>query len=219
LYWTRNSRERWARDQALPEIVRLIDEGKTDQAFQLALRAKRYIPNDPVLLRTLRVFTTPISIRTTPGGADIYVRTYSASENDWTFLGRSPLENVLVPWDYLRLRIERAEFGTIEAASFAIPTTNLRFVLDEVGSVPASMVRVPGATFQFRSAAPVELADYWLDKYEVTNRQFNDFIGKGGYQNRANWKHEFIRNGRRLSIVPPRWDFGARSTVLHPRSS
>ena len=223
LYWTRNSRERWARDQALPEIVRLIDEGKTDQAFQLALRAKRYIPNDPVLLRTLRVFTTPISIRTTPGGADIYVRTYSASENDWTFLGRSPLENVLVPWDYLRLRIERAGFGTIEAASFAIPTTNLRFVLDEVGSAPASMVRVPGATFQFRSAAPVELADYWLDKYEVTNRQFNDFIGKGGYQNRANWKHEFIRNGRRLSwqealgefkdttgrIAPSTWELGS----------
>ena len=75
LYWTRNSRERWAWNQALPEIVRLMDEGKKDQAFQLALRAKPYIPNDPVLLRTLRVFMAPISIRTTPGGADIYVRT------------------------------------------------------------------------------------------------------------------------------------------------
>jgi formylglycine-generating enzyme required for sulfatase activity/DNA-binding winged helix-turn-helix (wHTH) protein/pimeloyl-ACP methyl ester carboxylesterase len=223
LYWTRNSHERWARNQALPEIVRLIDDGKTDQAFQLALRAKRYIPNDPVFLRTLGVFTTPISIQTTPGGADIYVRTYSAGEKDWTFLGRSPLENVLVPWDYLRLKIEKAGFGTIEAASFAIPTTKLKFVLDEVGSAPANMVRVPGATFQFRSAAPVELADYWLDKYEVTNRQFNDFMGKGGYQNRANWKHEFIRNGRRLSwqealgefkditgrIAPSTWELGS----------
>ena len=223
LYWTRNSRERWARDQALPVIVRLIDEGKTDQAFQLALRAKRYIPNEPMLLRTLGAFTRPISIRTTPGGADIYVRTYSGSENDWTYLGRSPLENVLVPWDYLRLKIEKAGFVTIEAASTAIPTTQLRFVLDEVGSAPANMVRVPGATFQFRSAAPVELADYWLDKYEVTNRQFNDFIGKGGYQNQANWKHEFIRNGRRLSwqealgefkdstgrIAPSTWELGS----------
>lgn len=222
-YWTRNSRERWARNQALPEIVRLIDEGKTDQAFHLALRAKPYIPNDPVLLRTLRAFTTLISIQTTPVGADIYVRTYSAGEKDWTFLGRSPLENVLVPWDYLRLKIEKAGFGTIEAAYFALPTTKLRFVLDEVGSAPTSMVRVPGTTFQLRSAAPVELADYWLDKYEVTNRQFNDFIGKGGYQNRANWKHEFIRNGRRLSwqealgefkditgrIAPSTWELGS----------
>ncbi|HKU26235.1 MAG TPA: winged helix-turn-helix domain-containing protein, partial [Candidatus Sulfotelmatobacter sp.] len=112
LYWMRNSHERWARDQALPEIVRLIDEGKTDQAFQLSLRAKRYIPNDPVLLRTLLAFTRPISIQTTPGVADIYVRTYSASEKDWTYLGRSPLENVLVPWGYLRLKIEKAGFET-----------------------------------------------------------------------------------------------------------
>jgi eukaryotic-like serine/threonine-protein kinase len=223
LYWTRNSRERWARDQALPEILRLIDEDKKDQAFHLALQAKRYIPNDPVLLRTLSAFTKPISIQTTPGGADIYVRTYSAGEKDWTFLGRSPLENVLVPWDYLRLKIEKAGFGTIEAASVAIPTTKLGFVLDEVGSAPANMVRVPGSTFRFRGATPVELADYWLDKYEVTNRQFNDFIGKGGYQNRANWKHEFIRNGRRLSwqealdefkditgrIAPSTWELGS----------
>lgn len=222
-YWMRNSRERWARDQAVPEIARLIDEDKTDQAFQLALRAKRYIPNDPMLLRTLGVFTRPISIRTTPGGADIYVRTYSGSEKDWAFLGRSPLENVLVPWGYLRLKIEKAGFGTIEAASFVIPTTKLNFVLDEAGSAPANMVRVPGGTFQFRSAAPVELADYWLDKYEVTNRQFNDFMVKGGYQNRANWKHEFIRNGQRLSwqealgefkdntgrIAPSTWELGS----------
>lgn len=223
LYWTRISRERWARDQALPEIVRLIDEDKKDQAFQLALQAKRYIPNDPVLLRTLGVFTKPVSIRTTPGGADIYVRTYSAGEKDWTYLGQSPLENVLVPWDYLRLRIEKAGFGTIEAASIAIPTTKLNFVLDEAGSAPANMVRVPGGTFQFRSAPPVELADYWLDKYEVTNQQFNDFIKKGGYRNQANWKHEFIRNGRRLSwqealgefkdvtgrIAPSTWELGS----------
>ncbi len=222
-YWTRNSRERWARDKALPEIVRLIDEGKKDQAFQLALRAKQYIPNDPMLLRTLRIFTSPISIRTTPDGADIYVSTYSAGEKDWTFLGRSPLENVLVPWDYLRLKIEKAGFETIDAASFAIPTTKLAFVLDEAGSGPANMVRVPAATFQFRSAAPVELADYWLDKYEVTNRQFSDFIGKGGYQNQANWKHEFLQNGRRLSwqqalgqfkdstgrIAPSTWELGS----------
>jgi cephalosporin-C deacetylase-like acetyl esterase len=61
------------------------------------------------------------------------------------------------------------------------------------------MVHVPGGTFQFRSAAPVELERYWLDRYEVTNRQFKEFMERGGYQNRANWKHEFTQNGRRRS--------------------
>jgi len=192
-------RARWARNQALPEIARLVDQDRSDEAFRLALQAQRYIPNDPVLLRLLRSFTTPVSIQTTPPGADIYVRTYSASDKDWTFLGRSPRVNIPVPWDHLRLRIEKPGFGRLEVASFVRPNTNFNFTLDVVGSSPPGMVRVPGGPFQLRSAAPVVLGDYWLDQYEVTNRQFKHFIEKDGYQNHANWTHEFVKEGRRLS--------------------
>lgn len=192
-------RARWARNQALPEMARLVDQDKTDEAFQLALQAQRYIPNDPLLLRLLRSFTKPVSIRTTPPGADIYIRTYSASDKDWTFLGKSPLANIPVPWHYLRLRIEKPGFETLEVASFVIPNTNLNFTLEVVGSSPPGMVRVPGGPFQLRSAAPVELQDYWLDQYEVTNRQFKRFMENGGYQNRTNWTHEFVKEGRSLS--------------------
>ncbi len=192
-------RARWARNQALPEIARLLDQDKSDEAFRLALQAQRYIPNDPLLLRLLRSFTKPVSIQTSPPGADIYVRTYSASDKDWTFLGKSPLANIPVPWDYLRLRIEKPGFGTLEAASFAIPNTNLNFTLDAVGSSPPGMIRVPGGPFQLRSAAPVELRDYWLDQYEVTNRQFKHFMENGGYQNRTNWTQEFVKDGRHFS--------------------
>ena len=216
-------RARWARNQALPEIARLVDQDKFDDAFRLARQAVHYIPGDPLLLRVLRGFTTPISIKTTPPGVAIYVKTYSAGEKSWTFLGRSPIENVPVPWDYLRLRFEKPGFETVEAASFAIPYTNLNFILDPIGSGPAGMVRVHGGTFQFRSAVPVELADYWLDRYEVTNRQFKEFVEKGGYQNHAHWTHEFVKDSGLLPweramrefrdstgrVGPSTWEFGS----------
>jgi len=41
----------------------------------------------------------------------------------------------------------------------------------------------------------LQLDEYWLDKYEVTNRQFKDFIDRGGYQDRKYWRHEFVENG------------------------
>jgi formylglycine-generating enzyme required for sulfatase activity/dienelactone hydrolase len=192
-------RARWARNQALPEIARLVDQDKSDEAFRLAVQAQRYIPNDPLLLRLLHSFTKPVSIQTSPPGADIYVRTYSASDKDWTFLGKSPLVNIPVPWDYLRLRIEKPGFGTLEAASFPVPNTNLNFTLDAVGSSHPGMVRVPGGPFRLRSAAPVELPDYWLDQYEVTNRQFKHFMENGGYQNRTNWTQDFVQDGRHFS--------------------
>jgi formylglycine-generating enzyme required for sulfatase activity/pimeloyl-ACP methyl ester carboxylesterase len=190
---------RWARNQALPEISRLIDQYKGDRAFRLAQEADRYIPNDPLLERLLRTFTVSVSIQTTSPGAEIYVRTYSGTDEPWAFLGKSPLENVRVPWDYLRFKIVKPGFGTIEAASTIIPNTTLSFLLDDAASLPAGMVHVPGGTFQYRSADPVLLEPYWLDKYEVTNRQFQEFMQRGGYQNRAYWQHKFVRDGQALA--------------------
>jgi formylglycine-generating enzyme required for sulfatase activity/dienelactone hydrolase len=90
-------------------------------------------------------------------------------------------------------------FESIQAASGVLPNVNLNFTLDAPGASPPGMVRVPGGTFQFRSAAPVELDSYWLDKYEVTNKQFKEFVDRGGYQDHLNWKQSFIKDGRSLS--------------------
>jgi len=214
---------RWARGQALPEIARLIDQGKLNQAFQMSQQAERYAPNDPLLLRLVRSFTTPVSIHTVPAGADIYVRTYSSADKDWSFLGKSPLENVRVPWDNLRWKIAKQGFETVERASFVFPNVTISFTINPAGASPVGMVYVSGGTFQFHSAAPVELKDYWLDQYEVTNRQFKEFVDHGGYQNRTYWKNNFVRNGRQISwersqaefrdstgrVGPSTWELGS----------
>ncbi|HEY6946744.1 MAG TPA: SUMF1/EgtB/PvdO family nonheme iron enzyme [Candidatus Acidoferrum sp.] len=216
-------RVRWARNQALPEIAHLLDEDKVDQAFRLTREAQRYIPKDPLLTRLLRSFTIPISIETAPSGADISVKTYSAVNEEWLFLGKSPLENVQIPWDHFRWRISKQGFETVEAASEVFPDVRLNFTLDPAGARPTGMVRVSGGTFQFHSASPVELESYWLDKYEVTNRQFKEFLERGGYQNRANWKEPFVKNGRSMSweeaaaefrdstgrVGPSTWELGS----------
>ena len=45
----------------------------------------------------------------------------------------------------------------------------------------------------------VPLPDYWIDKYEVTNKKFKEFVDRGGYENRDYWKHPFMEDGRVLS--------------------
>jgi eukaryotic-like serine/threonine-protein kinase len=190
---------RWARNQVLPEIARLIDQGEIDKGYRLALESGRYIPKDPLLLRLVSSFTVPVSIQTNPSGASVYVRTYSATDEDWTLLGKSPLENVRVPWGYLRWKIMKQGFESIQVASGVLPNVNMNFTLDAPSASPPGMVRVSGGTFQFRSAAPVELDSYWLDKYEVANKQFKEFVDRGGYQDHLNWKQSFIKDGRSLS--------------------
>ena len=41
--------------------------------------------------------------------------------------------------------------------------------------------------------------DYWIDKYEVTNREYKEFVDAGGYLDERYWMHQFVKDGRKLS--------------------
>lgn len=124
------------------------------------------------------------------------IKEYLGVDTEWQFLGRSPAAAVL-PFGYYRWRISRDGFQTVESVS---QNRSLNFHLDPPAAVPPGMVRVEGGEFQYRSAQPVELADYWLDKYEVTNKQFKEFVDRGGYQKKDYWKEPFLNEGRTLSF-------------------
>jgi formylglycine-generating enzyme required for sulfatase activity len=81
-------------------------------------------------------------------------------------------------------------------------------VLDESGEVPRGMVRVSPTNYPSETVIPgydekpgLTLGDYWIDKYEVTNRQFKMFVDQGGYKKPSYWKNPISLNGRHLS-----WD-------------
>src|SRR5262249_21571096 len=46
----------------------------------------------------------------------------------------------------------------------------------------------------------VGLADFWIDRYEVTNAEFKRFSDAGGYRNPRYWKEPFIVDGVRRSF-------------------
>ena len=73
------------------------------------------------------------------------------------------------------------------------------------GEVPDGMVLVPGADSLggVIGIAAVEGPHdpYFIDRYEVTNRQFKQFADQGGYQKREYWKTPFVRDGKLVS-----WD-------------
>jgi len=65
------------------------------------------------------------------------------------------------------------------------------------------MVRVQGEKFSpditgMDEVPPVELGDYWIDRYEVTNRGFKKFVEAGGYQNSQYWNQPIVKDGRTL---------------------
>jgi len=217
-FGVRSRRAGWARNVALPEIARLAQLGPSVEVFRLAGEARRVVPDDRELQQLWRDVAGPITIRTTPPGATIEWRDYSAAEDSpWESLGSSPVEGAMVPKSYLRWRISKDGFDAVNVA-FSVWTTHERtFQLEPLGSSPPGMVRVPGGPYQFGVAPAVELDDYWLDKYEVSNREFKEFVDAGGYRRREYWTHPFVKDGRDLSWEQAMEEF--RDTTGRPGPS
>jgi len=208
-FFNRQANIRWAKEEALPEVERLIKENWRDftEPYRLAEEAEKFIPKDSKLAELFSKCSLNINIKTEPPGADIYIKEYKAPDSEWEYLGVTPIENIRLPFGFLRFKMEMEGYETVMAASSTwdidmkrenpenpfIPIDLVR-VLDEKGSIPVGMVRVAGAETPLG-----KLDDFFIDRYEVTNRQYKEFIDSGGYRNKEYWKHEFIKDGRILT--------------------
>ena len=187
---------RWARNVALPEVARLIEAGKVDDAFRLVRRAERTIPGDAELLRLRAQCAVPASVATEPAGADVFWKSYASPDDAWEPLGRSPLKSPLVPARYLRWKIVKQGFEPVELAAFG--SAKLSVPLSPKGESP-EMTRIPAGAFAFLPMVSIRLGEYRLDRREVTNREYKAFVDAGGYRKREFWKQPFVDGGRTLA--------------------
>ena len=196
--WVRSSRTRWARNWALPEITRLLEQERPLAASRLLLQAERYIPEDPQFQRIVREQAHFVSFQTDPAGANVHLKDYLAVDEEWELIGTSPVQNVRVLGSNFRCKISKEGFQPAEAVVFWFqPIFNYR--LEPAATSRPGMVRVQKGSYRFGKAPLVKLDEYWLDKYEVTHRQFKEFVDRGGYQKREYWKNPFVHDGRTIS--------------------
>jgi serine/threonine protein kinase/dienelactone hydrolase len=196
--WYRSAAHaRWARVTAGPEIRRLAAEGDYPAAFLLAHEARRALPNDPDIEQLWLDVSMTSQVISEPAGADILLSTYRSAPATWLTLGRTPLSGVRIPRGLSRIRALKAGHEPFEGTIQPQPEIRLR--LDAAGRTPPGMVRVSGGRDPVRFGAIPAVADFWIDRFEVTNRQFKAFVDAGGYRDRGHWREPFVENGRELS--------------------
>jgi pimeloyl-ACP methyl ester carboxylesterase len=213
--------------QKVRDVERLIKEQKFQEAFALLENeVTPYLPGDPRLEELRSECSWVTSIKTDPLGADVFRKPATDTNAAWEHLGKTPIEKVRLARGLFHWKLEKPGYATTEGfgmdrwyllnrleAVDQMENINLmrgvsqqgtwEVQLDLQGSRPEGMVRVPSTPprwLQSRlSTDDIALGPFFLDRYEVTNRQFKQFVEQGGYQKKEFWDHPFVKDGKPMS--------------------
>jgi dienelactone hydrolase len=205
-YWflSRDTDTDWLETVALPDIEARLAVGDWQGAYAITREAEARMPQAPELEELWPRLSWRTTIESDPAGATVFRQPFDRSDEQWEVLGRTPLEDVRFPYGLSRVRLELEGYRTLHRAvggafvnwrelGALSRTGSLRglvgpetFVLDTEETLPDGKVRISGWNLRL-DGEDLELADYFLDRYEVTNARFKAFVDAGGYQRSSLW--------------------------------
>jgi serine/threonine protein kinase/dienelactone hydrolase len=203
-FYQRSERRHWAREEAIPGIAKFKAQDESLAAFLLLKKAQQYLPADPQLAKIAEENTTIVSITSSPPGASVEIQDYLSSVSAWYRLGATPLTNIRIPTGYFRWKISKPGVG--EYVTAPITDEKMNFALDTELAAPKGMSWVSAGQWQDMIAfvgwvGPYNVPPFYIAHFEVTNRQYQEFVDKGGYEKREYWTRKIKQNGRELT-----WD-------------
>lgn len=225
---------KWAKEQ-IPVLEKLAREQKYSEAFDLAAQMKKYLLEDATITRLTTSIADDLSVASEPAGARVYLKRFSPdSPSPRQFIGETPINKRQIARGQYILSLEKEGYATFERTIFSVllqtgntmvppdEPSDFKVKLIEKDRLPERMVYVPGGAYRLVSRAKptgagVQLDDFFIDKYEVTNREYKEFINAGGYFKPELWKHPFVKDGRTLKFEEAMALFRDRTALPGPR--
>ncbi len=222
----------------LPVIAEKIAAESFFEAYELAREARAVLPDEPAIEGLWPLVSMNLSVTTEPPGAEVYLERFSATDGTGagprTRIGTTPVQDFEIGrGDYI-LSLEKAGYAprdrTLSGALFrwgnrhfpGPPTIRIEQDLDPASEIPAEMVRVRGGAYRLvswgrPSHQSVELDDFLIDRFEVSNSDYLEFIRAGGYRDSRHWTVPFLKDGRELPWDQARHGLHDRTGLPGPR--
>jgi eukaryotic-like serine/threonine-protein kinase len=206
--------------QAASDAMRVRDlakERRYFEAYDLANSVIQYRPDDPTIRDVMPVISDELTVTSNEPGASVYIKRYSpgsASAVPREMIGQTPIEKARIARGEYIIEIEKDGFAPFRRTfsgspevywdlTFNPPPTQIEARLLAVSEVPDRMVFVPGGDYELVSwkkptGGATKLGDFFIDRYEVSNREFKEFVSAGGYLKKEYWKMPYVRDGKSL---------------------
>ena len=225
------------RNDALRMVERaesLMKERRLADAYESAIAAAALLPNDPRIRDVIARSSATLTIESDPPGATVFLLRFKGPD-ERKRMGETPLTIRELPRAEYLMTLEKPGYAAATRPVSNMPLYNrgqpmpstletppVRMRLAEERSVPPGMVFVSGAAYRLSgfyrpSERIVELSDFFIDRCEVSNADFEEFVRAGGYRTRAYWKHPFVDGGRTLTFEQAMTRFRDTTGLPGPR--
>ena len=212
VWYRQMSRTRWARETVLPQIQQLAEREDYSSAFALAEDAQRILGDDRELAALWPRFSRTLNIDSIPAGATVRYRQFGVTE-PLHLLGETPIRASANTLGFLEWEISKPGLTTVRDVGLLPPYLTIRdrapevpyrYVLEPPDQAPPGMVRAHPwgphllAIAGLEHVPAFELGAFWVDQYEVTNRDYKAFVDAGGYREPRFWKHPFVKDSQSI---------------------
>ena len=228
-----------ARQVMLPKMLELISEGDLQSAYELGEEIAKWLPDDTIFVRAFGDISIKYKVYSSPPGAEVYVGVYGEDVDQFKRIGVTPIEDgVMSPGlKHLVLHLDGYQKTNLLYGQKALKDTVIsNVVLDPIDPSIDEMVRIPegkagrliGMTIEPHQDRHVLVPEFLMDRFEVRNRDYQEFVDAGGYDNPDFWTDEFAINGNPMSFDdamqlfvdttgrpgPSTWEVGSYKTGL-----
>jgi len=205
----------WVNNFMLPQVKEYISNDDNVSAWLTSSRINSFAPFFSSVSENSDDISALANIKIQQDGVSVSWKAYGQND-EWRFLGKSPLKSVRLPKGILKFKLEKEGYETtfFSSSNPSLKLYNSPFdpgwspdpiSLQIEGSVPAGMIYIQGGNFvpalTGQGVDPVFLHPFYIDKFEVTNQEFKEFLDAGGYENAQYWvEMDFIKEGVSLSF-------------------
>ena len=179
--------------EIIPELIEIYDEGKIAESFNKAKELLEEYPNNDIIKNYFEKSSKYVPLKIDKDGVKISVK-YSG-DSTYTYLGKSPIDSFIAPnmWGWLSHKLK-------------LNYNDLEFELDGKNSydylMPEATIEVPenhkvflgskvNMFLQGINFEETQIESFSIAKNEVSNKEYQDFVDAGGYENPAYWDFPF----------------------------